>query len=120
MLLELALLLALVGCRAEPKNWTTSSFLTLKGNTFAWVARDSRVDFRSGGHVNYECLGSCRCPRRTIITLSPAKRFRGGGPGIPMTQVSSRFRETGPEQVYGRCQAHRLTYVRRRITKSSI
>jgi len=107
MLLELVLLLALVGCRAQPK--LDSIILSYsESNTFCFGCQRFRVDFRSGGHVNYECLGSCAVPGEQHH-LVPAQRFRelvlafhvAGFFAIPRTDPS-RFTEDAT--------AIRLTY----------
>ena len=74
MLLELALLLALVKCRAQPKldNIVLSYS---ESNTFCIGCPRFRVDFRSGGHVNFECLGSCAVPGEQHH-LVPPERFQ--------------------------------------------
>lgn len=72
--LELALLLLLVGCRAQPKldNIVLSYS---ESNTFCLGCPRFRVDFRDGGHVNYECLGDCAVPGEQHH-LVPAQRFQ--------------------------------------------
>lgn len=73
-LLEFALLLALVGCRAQPK--LDNIILSYsESNTFCWGCPRFRVDFRSGGHVNYKCLGFCAVPDEQHH-LVPAIRFQ--------------------------------------------
>jgi uncharacterized protein len=72
--LELALLLALVGCRAQPK--LDNIILSYsESNTFCLGCPRFRVDFRNGGHVNYECLGGCAVPGEQHH-LVPAQRFQ--------------------------------------------
>jgi len=72
--LECALLLALVGCRAQPK--LDNIILSYsESNTFCFGCPSFRVDFRNGGHVNYECLGSCAVPGEQHHVV-PAQRFR--------------------------------------------
>jgi ankyrin repeat protein len=74
LLLECALLLALVGCRAQPK--LDDIILSYsETNTFCFGCPAFRVDFRNGGHVNYECLGSCAVPGEQHHVV-PAQRFR--------------------------------------------
>jgi hypothetical protein len=68
MLLELALLLALVGCRAQPK--LDNIILSYsESNTFCLGCPRFRVDFQNQGHVNYECLGGCQDSIRFLFEL---------------------------------------------------
>ena len=46
-----------------------------ESNTFGLGCPRFRVDFSSGGHVNYECLGSCAVPGQQHHIV-PAERFR--------------------------------------------
>ena len=73
-LLELALLLSLAGCRVAPK--LDNIILSYsESNTFCLDCPRFRVDFRNGGHVNYECLGSCAVPGDQHH-LVPSQRFQ--------------------------------------------
>jgi ankyrin repeat protein len=74
MLLELALVIPLFGCRAQPK--LDNIILSYSGSNSACIGcLRFRVDFRSGGHVNYDCLGSCAVPGEQHH-LVPAQRFQ--------------------------------------------
>ncbi|HXA51200.1 MAG TPA: ankyrin repeat domain-containing protein [Candidatus Acidoferrum sp.] len=46
-----------------------------ESNTFCLDCPRFRVDFRNGGHVNYECLGSCAVPGEQHH-LVPTQRFQ--------------------------------------------
>jgi len=74
VLLELALLLCLAGCRAQP-NLDNIILSYSEANTFCIDCPRFRVDFRNGGQVNYECLGSCAVPGEQHHVV-PAERFR--------------------------------------------
>jgi ankyrin repeat protein len=70
---ELALLLTLAGCRAQPKlDHIILSYS--QANSFCSDCPSFRVDFQSGGHVNYKCLGRCAVPGDQH-QLVPAQRF---------------------------------------------
>ena len=74
MLLELALLLNCVECKAQPKlDYIILSYS--EKNTFCLGCPQFQVDFRNGGHVNYECLGGCAVPGEQHH-LVPPDRFR--------------------------------------------
>jgi ankyrin repeat protein len=74
VLLNLALLLALAGCRAQPK--LDNIILSYsEANSFCINCPRFRVDFRNGGQVNYACLGSCAVPGEQHHVV-PAQRFR--------------------------------------------
>ena len=70
----LALLTSLVGCRA-PSELDHIVLSYSESNTFCLGCPRFRVDFSSGGHVNYECLGSCAVPGQQHHIV-PAERFR--------------------------------------------
>jgi ankyrin repeat protein len=73
MLLELALLLNCVECKAQPKlDYIILSYS--EKNTFCLGCPRFQVDFRNGGHVNYECLGGCAVPGEQHH-LVPPQRF---------------------------------------------
>ena len=73
-LLKLVSLLALVGCGAQPKleNIILSYSET---NEFCLGCPRFRVDFRNGGHVNYECLRGCAVPGEQHHVVAP-QRFQ--------------------------------------------
>jgi len=94
ILLELALLTVFAGCRAKPK--LDDIILSYsESNTFCLGCPQFRVDFSNGGHVHYECLGSCAVPGQQHH-LVPQERFRelvhafhdAGFFGIPRTDRS--------------------------------
>ncbi len=73
MLLELALLLALPGCRT--KQTLGNIILSYsKTNEYCMDCPNFRVDIRDGGHVNFECFGACAVPGGQHF-LGPAQRF---------------------------------------------
>lgn len=84
LLLELGIMLASVECRTQPKldNIILSDS---ESNTFCLGCPRFRVDFRNGGHVNFECLGSCAVPGERHH-LVPAQRFQ---------ELVRRFHEAG-------------------------
>jgi ankyrin repeat protein len=94
MRLELVLLTALVGCRV-PSKLDGIILSYSESNTFCLGCPRFRVDFRNGGHVNYECLGGCAVPGEQHH-LVPAQRFQelvrafhdAGFFGIPRTDRS--------------------------------
>ncbi len=66
--------MALVGCQGPPK--LDNIILSYsESNSFCIGCPSFRVDFRNGGHVNYECLGGCAVPGEQHHIV-PAERFR--------------------------------------------
>ena len=74
MLLGSVLLTTLQGCRA-PSKFDDIVLSYSESNTFCLGCPRFRVDFSSGGHVNYECFGSCAVPGQQHHIV-PAERFR--------------------------------------------
>jgi ankyrin repeat protein len=70
----LILVLVLGGCRV-PLRLDNVILSYSETNTFCLGCPQFRVDFRNGGHVNYECLGGCAVPGEQHH-LVPAQRFR--------------------------------------------
>jgi ankyrin repeat protein len=107
MLLELALLLALAGCRTKPK-LNTIILSYSESNTFCLDCPRFRVDFRNGGHVNYECLGNCVVPGEQHH-LVPAQRF----PKLVQAFHDAGFfaiPRTDPSRIFADATVMRLTY----------
>jgi ankyrin repeat protein len=94
MLVEMALLSLLAGCHARP-NLDHIILSYSESNTFCSDCPSFRVDFRNGGHVNYECLGSCAVPgeQHHVVPEQPflelVRAFHDAGFfGIPRTDPS--------------------------------
>ena len=66
--------MAMAGCRA-PSKLDDIILSYSESNTFCVDCPRFRVDFRSGGHVNYECLGACAVPGQQHHIV-PAQRFQ--------------------------------------------
>lgn len=73
-MLILTLALVLVACRPQSKSETVILSYS-ESNTNCVGCPRFRVDFSSGGHVNFECLGSCAVPSEQHH-LVPAERFQ--------------------------------------------
>lgn len=101
------LLTALAGCRA-PMKLDDIILSYAESNTFCLDCPQFRVDFRNGGHVNYECLGSCAVPGQQHH-LVPAERFRE----LVLAFYDSGFFKiprTDPKRIFEDVTVIRLTY----------
>jgi ankyrin repeat protein len=79
-----------------------------ESNTFCLGCPRFRVDFRNGGHVNYECLGVCAVPGEQHH-LVPAQRF----PELVQAFHDAGFfaiPRTDPSRIFVDATVIRLTY----------
>jgi ankyrin repeat protein len=105
--MELVLLLAMAGCGVPPK--LENIILSYsENNTFCLDCPQFRVDFRNGGHVNYECLGGCAVPGEQHHLVS-AQRFQDL---VQAFHDASFFAipRTDPSRIVSDATVIRLTY----------
>ena len=106
-LMALVLLLVLAGCQVPPKlDHIILSYS--ERDDFCLDCPQFRVDFRYGGHVNYECLGGCAVPGEQHHLVS-AQRFED----LVQAFHDARFfaiPRTDPSRIVFDATVIRLTY----------